>query len=254
MNNNVQEQLSKAATSLGFLWVSIYSVWKHFNIEQLSNLRESIVEYKQRILLVVFVHMLIILWKTLKLKKLKFLKIFLNLRNFIVVIVMFIYPFLSDFQFRFGKISQNNVTDFYAIFMPIFIMFFIGSIRQSWDPKFLKEMKEDLSIKWHTSKKVNSLIIRYSNSIMLLAYSFLFCIFIWRICRTDHVNPDYENTFPAFPVALFAFSLGITSLLDIVLSSKSDSKSSTKSDSINTNKLKNNNKKHYQKNIKVDFK
>ena len=89
---------------------------------------------------------------------------------------MLIYPFLPDFKQRFGVISENNVTDFYAIFLPIFIMFIVMSLRNTKDPDLLKEMKDNLSIKPNTSHKVDSLVIKYSKSAIFLGYSFLFLV------------------------------------------------------------------------------
>lgn len=55
-------------------------------------------------------------------------------------------------------------------------MFIVMSMRNLKDPEALKEMKDDLSIKPNTNHKVDSLVIKYSKSIVLLGYSFLFLV------------------------------------------------------------------------------
>ena len=91
---------------------------------------------------------------------------------------MFIYPLLPDFQNRFGRISENNVTDFYAIFMPIFLMFIIASMINTKDPDFLQEMKDALSIKTKTSHYINSLVKKSSKFAIISAYAFLFMLLV----------------------------------------------------------------------------
>lgn len=255
MEQKVKSSLSITGVILFLLWYSIYLIYKNFNIEQLFNLRESIIEYKYRIFLVVFIHLLIILWKELPFKKPKLLELFFLWRKPIITIIMFIYPFLSDFQQRFGwQIYENNVTDFYVIILPIFIMFIITSLLQTWDSVFLKEMKDILSIKPNTDHKINSLIIKSSKSTIISFYIFLFLLLAWWICRTNKVNPEYEKFFKVYPLAFFCLSLGISLSLEMILNNKPNIKSSAKSNIKNSHKIKNNIKKDSPENIKVNFK
>ena len=251
MQNKINSALSTAALSLFFIWYPFYLAYNNFNIEQLSNLWESIVEYKYWIFFVIIIHLLIIIWEELPFKKSKALKLFFLWRKPIITIIMFIYPFLPDFHQRFGwRIYENNVTDFYAIFLPIFIMFIISSLVQTWDPIFLKEMKDTLSIKSNTSHKTNSLIINSSISIMIAAYAFLFMLLVWWICRIGKVNSGYKDTFVVYPLAFFCLSFGISMILNMTLKNKPN----IKLDNTDTQKIKSNNKKDFHKNIKVSFK
>ena len=258
MQNKVNSSLSKTGMILFFLWYPIYLIRKDFNIDQISNLWESIIKYKYRILLVIIVHLLIIMWKILNVKKPRILELFFLWWKPIVTIAMFIYPFLSDFQQRFGKISENNVTDFYAIFLPIFIMFFVMSIRNTKDPDFLSEMKDTLYIKPETDDKINSLIVKFSKSIILLGYSFLFMLFAWWIDVTNKVSPGYKDIFVTYPLAFFCFFFGLALLFNTIFDSKPDiktnNKSSDKINKSNTSKIKSNRQKNLDENIKVSFK
>ena len=125
MQNKTNSTLVTTGYLLFFICYPVYLIWKNFNIKQLVNFWESIVEYRYWILLVIIVHLLLILLQILPFKKPKKLDLFFLRRKPIVTIIIFIYPFLSDFQHRFARINENNVTDFYAIFLPIFIMFII---------------------------------------------------------------------------------------------------------------------------------
>ena len=253
MQNKINSSLSITGFILFLICYPVYLIWKNFNVEQLINLWESIIEYKYWILLVVIVHLLIILRKILPIKKQKILDLFFLRRTPIVTIIIFIYPFLPDFQHRFVKINENNVTDFYAIFLPIFIMFIITTLMNTNDPDFLNEMKDISSIKWNTSHKINSLVLKASKSTIIRAYAFVFMLLVWRICRTGKVNSDYKTTFSIYPSAFFCFSFGISLLLNIILDNKPDIKISTKSNSTNTHKNKYK-KREINKNIKVNFK
>lgn len=258
MQNQINSSLSKIGMILFFLWYPIYLIWKYFDIDQISNLRESIVEYKYRILLVIIVHLLIVLWKTIKIKKPKFLELFFLWWKPIVTVAMFIYPFFSDFQQRFGRISENNVTDFYAIFLPIFIMFILMSLRNTKDPDFLSEMKDTLSIKPKTDHKINSLVVKFSKSIILLGYSFLFMLFAWWIDVTNKVSSEYKDVFIIYPLAFFCFFFGLTLLFNTIFGNKpdikADNKSSAKINKLNTSKIKSNRQKNLEENIKISFK
>ena len=253
MQNKINASLVSAGSILFFICYPIYLIWKDFNIEQLINLWESIIKYKYWILLIIIVHLLIVLWKISPIKKPKKLDLFFLRRKPIVTVIMFIYPFLPDFQHRFVRINENNVTDFYAIFLPIFIMFIITSLMNTRDPDFLNEMKDNFSIKSNTSRKINSLVLKASKSIIILAYSFLFMLLVWWICRTGKVSSDYETTFWMYPLIFFCFFFGTTLLLNTILDNKPDIKSSTKSNIKNTGKGKDN-KENINKNIKVKFK
>lgn len=256
MENKIQSSITDTGVSLFLILYPFYLIYKNFNIEQLSNLGESIIEYKYRIFSVILVHLLIIIWKELPFKKPKFIDLFFLWRKPIVTIIMFIYPLLPDFHQRFGwQIYENNVTDFYAIFLPIFIMFIISSIIPTWDPTFLKEMKDTLSIKSNTNHKINSLILKSSKSIIISAYAFLFMLLAWWLCWTNKVNSWYQNTFTIYPLVFFCLSFGISLLLNTILDNKSDIKSSTKPNNPNTHKIKSKSKKDSSKNnIKVSFK
>jgi hypothetical protein len=56
-------------------------------------------------------------------------------------------------------------------------MFIVMSIRNTKDPDLLKEMKDTMSIKPESDHKINSFVVKYSKSIILLGYSFLFMLF-----------------------------------------------------------------------------
>lgn len=254
MQDKINSSLYIVAASIFLILYPFYLIWTNFNLEQVLNLWKSIVEYKYRILLVIIVHLLIIMWKTLQFKKPKILNLFFIRRKPIITIIIFIYPLLPDFLHRFGKISENNVTDFYAIFMPIFIMFIVMSVWNTWDPIFLKEMKDNLSIKSNTNRKINFIILNFSKSIMISAYAFLFLLLIYWMSRNNKVNPEYEETFWIFPMAFFCFFFGLNLLLNIILDSKPDIKATNKSDINNTHIIKNSAKKDSNKNIKVNFK
>ena len=255
MQNKINSSLWSASLLLFLIWYPFYLIYKNFNIEQLSNLWESIVEYRYWIIFVIIVHILLVILEELPFKKSKFVKLFFLWRKPIITIIMFIYPFFPDFHQRFGwRIYGNNVTDFYAIFSPIFIMFIITSLLQTWDPVFLKEMKDTLSIKSDTNHKINSLIINSSKSIMITAYAFLFMLLVWWLCRIGKVNSEYKDIFAVYPLAFFCLSFGISLLLNTTLNNKPDIKKSTETNSKNTHKIKNNIKKDSPKNIKVSFK
>lgn len=248
MQNKINSSLSIVATLLFLIWYPVYLIWKNFNIDQLSNLWKSIVEYKYWILLVIIVHLLIILRKILPIKKSKFLNLFFLRWKPIVTVLMFIYPLLPDFQNRFGRISENNVTDFYAIFMPIFLMFIIASMINTKDPDFLQEMKDALSIKTKTSHYINSLVKKSSKFAIISAYAFLFMLLVWWMSRMKKVNSGYESSFTMYPLAFFCFFFGITLLSLTILNNKPDIKSSTEKDNTDTHKIKNNSKKDLDKN------
>lgn len=258
MQNKTNSVLVSAGYILFFICYPVYLIWKNFNVEQLVNFWESVIKYKYWILLVIIVHLLIILWKESPIKKPKKLDLFFLRRKPIVTVAMFIYPFLSDFQQRFGKISENNVTDFYAIFLPIFIMFIVTSLINTKDPDFLNEMKDTLSIKWNTNHKINSFVLKISKSVIILAYAFLFMLLVWWICKTGKVSSDYEITFGMYPLAFFCLFFGITLLFNTIFDSKPDiktnNKSSAKTNKVNTSKIKNNRQKNLDENIKVSFK
>lgn len=245
MQNQIKSSLSKTGMILFFLWYPIYLIRKNFNIDQISNLWESIVEYKYRILLVIIVHLLIILWKSLPIKKPKFVDLFFIWWKPIVTLAMFIYPLLPDFQHRLGRISENNVTDFYAIFLPIFIMFIVMSLRNTKDPDFLKEMKDIQSIKPKTDHKIDSLVVKSSKSVILLGYSFLFMLFAWWIDVTNKVNPEYKEIFVIYPLAFFCFFFGVTFLFNTILDNKPGIKTYDEPlDKVNTGKIKSSRKKN----------
>ncbi len=254
MQNKTNSSLLIAATVILLIWYPIYLVSQNFNIQQLSNLRESIVEYRYRIFLVIIVNLLIYIWEILQFKKSRILKLFFLRRKPIITLLMFIYPLLPDFRHRFGQIHESNVTDFYAIYMPIFIMFIITSLLDTWDPVFLNEMKDSLSIKLDTNRKINSLVQKASKFTIISAYAFLFMLLAWWISLTRKVNSGYENTFLSFPLMIFCFSFGIAILLHTALNNKPDIKEFTESNSKNTHKIKNNIKNDSSKNIKVNFK
>lgn len=254
MQNKINSSLYMVAAPLFFILYSIYLIWKNFSLEQVSNLWESIVEYKFRILFVVIIHLLIILWKILPNKKPKFLNLFFIRWKPIVTIAMLIYPFLPDFKQRFWVISENNVTDFYVIFLPIFIMFIVMSLRNTKDPDLLKEMKDNLSIKPNTNHKVDSLVIKYSKFVIFLGYSFLFLVITWWIYWIDKVNSNYKDIFITYPLSFFCFFLGVLRFFNMILDSKSDIKLPAKSNVVDSNKAKNDNKKDSDKSVKVSFK
>lgn len=253
MQNKINSSLLSAATVILLIWYPIYLISQDFNIEQISNLRESIIEYKYRIFLVIIIHLLLLILEKLPFKKSKFVKLFFLRRKPIITLLMFIYPLLPDFGHRFGQIYEGNVTDFYAIYMPIFIMFIITSLLDTWDPDFLKEMKDTLSIKLDTNHKTNSLVLKASKFTIISAYAFLFMLLAWWICLTRKVNSGYENTFLTIPLMFFCFFFGMAILLHTVLNNKSDIKASTGSDITNNRKSKSNKEEAY-KNIKVNFK
>ena len=128
MQNKINASLLSATSVIILIWYPIYLVSQNFNTEQISNLRQSIVEYKYWILLVIIIHLLLLFLEKLPFKKSKFIKLFFLWRKPIITLFMFIYPLLPDFGHRFGQIYEGNVTDFYAIYMPIFIMFIITRI------------------------------------------------------------------------------------------------------------------------------
>ena len=253
MQNKINSSLLTAATVILLIWYPIYLVSQNFNIEQISNLRESIVEYKYRILIVIIIHLLLLIFEKLPFKKPKFVKLFFIRRKPIITLLMFIYPLLSDFKHRFWQIYESNVTDFYAIYMPIFIMFIITSLLDTWNPDFLKEMKDTLSIKWDTNHKTNSLVLKASKFTIISAYAFLFMLLAWWISLTKRVDSGYENTFLTFPLTIFCFFFGIAILFHTVLNNKPGIKTSSKSNLTNNRKSKNNKEEPY-KSIKVNFK
>ena len=258
MQNKINSYLVTAGSILFFICYPFYLIWKNFNVEQLANLWESIIRYKYWILLVIIVHLLIVLRKIAPIKKPKKLNLFFLRRKPIVTVIMFIYPFLPDFQHRFAIINENNVTDFYAIFLPIFLMFIITSLMNTRNPDFLNEMKDNFSIKWNTNRKINPLILKASKSIIILAYSFLFMLLVWWMCLTSKVSSNYEMTFGIYPLAFFCFFFGTTLLLNTILDNNPDikagNKSLAKTNKSNTSKTKNNRKKNFDENIKVSFK
>lgn len=255
MQNKINSSLYMVAAPLFFILYPIYLIWKNFNLEQVSNLWESVVGYKYRILFIVIIHLLIILWKILPNKKPKFLNLFFLRWKPIITIAMLIYPFMPDFKQRFWVISENNVTDFYAIFLPIFIMFIVMSIRNTKDPDLLKEMKDTMSIKPESDHKINSFVVKYSKSIILLGYSFLFMLFAWWIYWIGKVNSDYKDIFIIYPLAFFCFFFGTTLLFNTILDNKPNIKVGNKSSAkASTNKIKNNRPKNLDEDIKVSFK
>lgn len=253
MQNKTNSSLLVAATVILLIWYPIYLFSQNFNIEQISNLRESIVEYKYRILLIIIIHLLLLIFEKLPSKKSKFINLFFLRRKPIIILLMFIYPLLPDFKHRFGQINEGNVTDFYAIFAPIFIIFIITSLLDTWDPIFLKEMKDTLSIKWNTNSKINSLILKASKFTTISVYAFLFMLLAWWISLTKRVNSGYENTFLTFPLMIFCFFFGMAILFHTVLNNKPNIKTSSRSNLTNNRKSKNNKEETY-KNIKVNFK
>ena len=248
MQKNINSNLIKTAFLLFLLWYPIYIARNNFNRELFVKFWESVLEYKYRILLVILTNLLIVLWESLPFKKPKKLELFFLRRKPIITIIMFIYPFFPDFQHRFWKISENNVTDFYAIFLPIFIMFIITSLMKTGDPIFLKEMKDTLNVKSETSHKTNSLVIKTSLFTIILAYCFLFFILTFRISCINKVNYWYKDNFILYPCMVFIFFLGVSWFFYTII----DNKPSIKN---NSNKIKNNVKsKDSHKDIKVNFK
>lgn len=222
IENSPYWPLISTAIILFLIWYPIYIAWNNFSIERFSRFVESIVEYKYRILFVIITNLIIILLKASPSKKPKILKLFLTRRIAIVCISIFVYPFLPDFQQRFGKIADNNITDFYTIFLPIFIMFALISIMKTWDNDFLKEMEGLLSIKSKTNYKTESLVINFSKSIIFLGYSFLFLIFIWRLCTINKIDSWYKDIIIRYPIIILCFILGINILLHTILKNKSE--------------------------------
>lgn len=251
MQNKINSILYTTGFLLFLVCFPIYLLGQNFSIERFIDFWESILEYKYRVFFVIIVYLLICVLEAIPSKKHTKFKLFFLRWKPIVTIIMFIYPFLPDFQQRFWKISESNVTDFYAIFLPIFIVFFINSIRGIWDPEFLKEMKNDLSIKSKRDDKVNSLIKRFFVFLILSGYCFLFAILTLRISLINKVNLWYKNEFPRFFFLFFIFSLGISLFLYAILKSNTNKESDTSD--LQKLKADKKDKKNYE-NIKVKFK
>lgn len=233
----IEKIKSSLITSIWLLFLVLYPISiaiNDFNPERFKRFWESIIEYKYRILLVIFVHLILIIIEKSPFKKTKFLKLFLLRRKPIITIIIFIYPLLPDFQQRFWVISEGNITNFYAIFLPIFIMFTITSLMDTWDPIFLKEMKDTLNVNWETDYKTDLLIKTTSISTICSAYFLLFFILTWRISYLKKVISSYENTFMTYPWIIFVFFLGISWFLFTIIDHKKEKNNpSTKRKKIN---------------------
>lgn len=215
------------------IWRPIYMARKNFDVTWFHQLWQTIVEYKRRILLVFVINLIIIFLKSIHFKKMKILNLFTKRWKPLVYIASLIYPFLSDFNERFWKISESNSTIFYTIFLPIFIMFFVMSILDiTSDRKTLvKELKDTLWIKSKTSNKTDSLIIWCSIANSLSIYAFLFCLLTWRMDLTKKVYESYNN-FMLYPCMFFLFSLGISTLLPKIVEAITHSNTSKQNDTI----------------------
>lgn len=198
-----------------FICRPIYIARRDFNSTWFSQLRQSIIEYRQRILLVFIINLIIIFLESIHSKKMKILNLFTKRWKPLIYIASLIYPFFMDFKERFWKISETNSAIFYTIFLPIFIMFFIMSVlditsdRQS----LLKELKDTTWIKSKTTYKIDSLIMWSSVASFLSVYAFLFCLLTWRMCLINKVNSNFNNDFMLYPCVFFLFSLGISIML-----------------------------------------
>ena len=215
------------------IWRPIYIARKNFDISWFSQLRQTIIEYKQWILIVFVVNLIIIFLTSIHSKKMRILNLFTKRWKPLIYICSLIYPFLSDFNERLWKISETNSTIFYAIFLPIFIMFFIMSILDITSDRktLIKELKDTLWIKSKTSNKTNSLIIWSSIANSLSIYAFLFWVLAWRMCLINKVYSSYNN-FMLYPCAFFLFSLGISISLSQIVKVITHTNTSKQSDAI----------------------
>lgn len=252
MQNKVNHSLTYWAILLLMIWYPIYIFVQNFNINLLLNFWGSIIEYRYRILWVIFINLLIILRKTLNYKKTKATKLFLHWWSTIVIIFTFIYPLLPDFKQRFGMIFVENVTDFYAIVLPIFIMIFLSNIRKVWDYDAINEIKDIMWINRKTSYKVNLSIKKSYTFLILSGYCLLFTILTWWMTIINKVNHWFRENFSKYPFLFFIFTLGIVILFFTILNNTCE-KSEEKHDNSTSQKLNNKKKCNYQ-NIKVKFK
>ena len=197
------------------MWI-VYNIRKDFNIHFFINLWHSIIEYKYRILFVILVNLLIIIWITTPFKKPRIIHIFLHFRWLIVFILCLLYPFTNDFKNRFWIISDTNVSDFYAIFLPIFIMlFFYTTTPEPWDYK--RNSEEKTKIKKVLSKSSSpykkNKNFKNSNFIFVILFSFLFALLAFWIYFIRKVNADYQELFIKYPAIIFAISITVCSCI-----------------------------------------
>ena len=252
MQNKVNSSLIITALLLFMIWYPVYIIGQNISINQLSNFLESITEYKYWILWVIIINLLIILWKTLRYKKSKAVQLFLQWRPVVITVGVFIYPLLPDFKQRFWMISTENITDFYAIILPIFIMNFLSSIRQIWDYDVIKEMKNIMWIKTQTNYKTDLLIKKSSIFVTLSTFCFLFIILTWWIAIIHKVNRWFLKDFLKYPMLFFMFILWISILLYKILDNISEKKEIESKKSISQKpKTK---RKTCHENMKISFK
>ena len=252
MQNQVNSSLAITFSSLFIMWYPVYIIWKDFNIDYLIKFWESIITYKYRILWIIIVNLLIMARKIIPYKKSKIIQLFLQWRSTIIIISTFIYPLLPDFKQRFWRISQENVTDFYAIILPIFIMVFLSSIMKIWDPDVVKEMKNTIWINNKTNHETDLFVKKSSIFTMLSFYCFIFAILTARISIIRKTSPQFAHDFSTYPLLFFLFIFGISILLYKILDNYTE-KNDKKSKNSTSNNLKGKKQKNYE-NVKVSFK
>lgn len=252
MQDKVNHSLTYWAILLLMIWYPIYIFGQNFNINHLLNFWESIIEYRYWILWVIFFNLLIILRKTLNYKKTKATKLFLHWWSTVAIILTFIYPLLPDFKERFRMIFVENVTDFYAIVLPIFIMVFLSNIRKVWDYGVINEIKDIMWINPKTSYKVNLSIKKSYTFLVLSGYWLLFTILTWWMTIINKVNRWFIEDFSKYPFLFFIFILGIAILFFTILNNTCEKKEKRQDNS--TSQKLNNKKKGDYENIKVKFK
>lgn len=187
-----------------FIWWLIYQIRQDFNVNFFINLGHSIINYQNRIFFVIFINIIIILLKVIS-KKPRIIHIFVNLRRLIVFILCLIYPFTKDFSNRFWIISNTNISDFYAIFLPIFIMlFFVAKTSDPWDYKLYKEERNEirnlLSKSLSPYKKNGDF---FYNIRIFIWFSFLFALLTWWIWFIGKVKHNFWEIFIKYPTLLF---------------------------------------------------
>lgn len=212
-NNKILENIVLWTAVIGR---AIYNIRKDFNIQFFINLWHSIIEYRYRILFAIFINILIIIWIILPFKKLRIIHILLHSWWLIVFVLCILYPFTNDFKNRFWVISDTNVSDFYAIFLPIFIMlFFYATTPEPWDYK--RNSSEKAAVKKQLSKNLSSYkknkIFEKNNFVFIILFSFLFALLTFWIYFINKVATNYGDLFIKYPIIVFAISITVGSLI-----------------------------------------
>ena len=212
-NNKILEGIVFWTAIIGRL---IYNIRKDFNINFFIDLWHSVIEYQYRILFVILINLLIIIWIILPFKKPRIIHIFLHCWWLIVFILCILYPFTNDFKNRFWIISNTNISDFYAIFLPIFIMlFFYATTPEPWDYK--RDLSEKATIKKELSKSLSSYkknkVFEKQNFVFVILLSFLFALLTFRIYFINKVTTNYKDLFIKYPIIIFAILITVGSFI-----------------------------------------